>query len=158
MLLSELRADSANLKSLAAMARSMTPVRTAGERDKSGLVEGKMGERDERVAAVRAIAIGLGRELDEIGVAGRVLGEECHAAMIYMPSQLPVFRLGLGLGAKLSDKVQPTIGWMRAWAKLSENSSAPNRLLVSVSASAGMRCSAASVTRCGMVSAPSSSE
>ena len=59
-----------------------------------------MGERDERVAAVRAIAIGLGRELDEIGVAGRVLGEECHAAMIYMPSQLTVFRLGLGLGCK----------------------------------------------------------
>jgi hypothetical protein len=54
--------------------------------------------------------------------------------MVYMPSQLTVFRLGLGLGAKLSDKVQPTIGWMRAWAKLSENSSAPNRLLVSVSA------------------------
>ena len=59
-----------------------------------------MGERDQGLAAVRAIAVGFGRELDEIGIAGRVLGEECHAAMVYVPSQLAISRLGLGFRCK----------------------------------------------------------
>ena len=60
--------------------------------------------------------------------------------------------------SKLSDRVQPMMGWMPASATFSENSSAPKRLLESVSASAGMRSARASATSFGMVSAPSSSE
>ena len=50
------------------------------------------------------------------------------------------------------------IGWMPASASLSENSSAPKRLLVSVKPSAGSSCAAASLASFGIVSAPSSSE
>ena len=50
------------------------------------------------------------------------------------------------------------IGWMPAPAIFSENSSAPNMLSVSVSASAGWRSFLASSARRAIVSAPSSSE
>ena len=52
----------------------------------------------------------------------------------------------------------PTMGWMPAPAIFSENSSAPNRLFVSVSASAGMWSLSASFFSSSMRSAPSSSE
>ncbi len=66
--------------------------------------------------------------------------------------------LGCGRSPKSTCSVQPTIGWMPASASLSENSSAPNRLLVSVSPSAGKPRAAASLASFGMVMAPSSSE
>jgi hypothetical protein len=50
------------------------------------------------------------------------------------------------------------IGWMPEPLSLSENSSAPNMLSVSVSASAGCRSAFASSARRPIVSAPSSSE
>ena len=50
------------------------------------------------------------------------------------------------------------IGWMPAAAILSENSSAPNMLSVSVSASAGWRSALASSASRAIVNAPSSKE
>ena len=50
------------------------------------------------------------------------------------------------------------IGWMPAPAILSENSSAPNMLSVSVSASAGCRSALANSASRAIVKAPSSKE
>ena len=50
------------------------------------------------------------------------------------------------------------IGWMPACAAFSENSSAPKRLAVSVTPTAGMPSAAASFTSAESGSAPSSSE
>ena len=50
------------------------------------------------------------------------------------------------------------IGWMPDEANFSENSSAPNMLSVSVSASAGCLSALANSASLPMVSAPSSSE
>ena len=52
----------------------------------------------------------------------------------------------------------PTIGWMPALAAYWENSSAPNRLLRSVTATAGMAFSLASATTLSTLFAPSVSE
>ena len=60
--------------------------------------------------------------------------------------------------SKIDGELQPTIGWMPFPASFSENSSAPKRLLVSVSATAGCRSAAASSASSPIFSAPSSSE
>src|SRR5665647_2849906 len=51
-------------------------------------------------------------------------------------------------------RVTPMIGWIPASASLSENSSAPNRLLVSVNPTAGKLLAAASLASLPMGSAP----
>ena len=57
-------------------------VRAAGQRDEPLLVERKVSDGDQRLAAVRAVAVGFGGKLDEIGVTARILGEERDAAVI----------------------------------------------------------------------------
>ena len=73
-------------------------VRAAGQRDEPLLVERKVSDRDQRLAAVGAVAIGLGRKLDEIGVTARILGEERDAAVIDVLHELAAVRARLGLG------------------------------------------------------------
>ncbi len=68
-------------------------VGAAGERDQAFMVKCQMRNRDHRLAAIGAVAIGFGRELDEIGVAGLVLGEQRDAAVIDVPLDL-AWRLG----------------------------------------------------------------
>src|SRR6516162_968583 len=60
--------------------------------------------------------------------------------------------------AKSTASAQPTIGWIPAAAILSENSSAPNMLSVSVSASAGWRSALASSHSRAIVNEPWSRE
>ena len=66
--------------------------------------------------------------------------------------------LPAGSSPNTTASAQPMIGWMPAPASFSENSNAPKRLPVSVSASAGCRSAAASSASRAIGSAPSSSE
>jgi len=71
---------------------------------------------------------------------------------------LPPFRVPFSWSAKSMPTAQPTIGWIPALAIFSENSSAPNRLSVSVSARAGCWSDLASSASRAIVMAPSSRE
>ena len=71
----------------------------AGQRDQPLLVKREVLDRDQRLAAVGAVAIGFGRELDEVGVAGRILGEEGDPAVIDVPQSLARWHGALGLDA-----------------------------------------------------------
>ena len=76
------------------------PVRAAGERDEAFLVEREMGDRDKSLAAVGAVAVGLGGKLDEIGVAVRIFGKKSDTSVIDVPPRFTAFRLGFGLGGE----------------------------------------------------------
>ena len=84
---------------------------------------------------------GAGGELHEVLPAALVAGEQRQRAGRLRARLIGAVRAAGRWPAARSPKstcsVQPTIGWMPASASLSENSSAPNRLLVSVSPTAG---------------------
>ncbi len=135
------------------------PFRSAGERDQAFGVGGEIGDSGDHLAGLGGGEIGVGREAHQIGVTGRHPWREARCdrrrggRVSSPPTGLTSFS-----AAKVSDRVSPMMGWIPTSARALENSSAPNRLLELVRASAGAPSALASAASFGMVSAPSSSE
>ena len=89
-------------------------------------------------------------ELHQVGVAGLVHRKQ-RDRPVRLRARLGALRRHAAIGCRACaprnrrSERTPTIGWMPASASLSENSSAPKRLLVSVRPSAGSSCAAASL-------------
>ena len=64
----------------------------AGQRHQATLIEREMFSGDHGLARVGTVTIGLGGKLDEVGVAGGVLGEQSDAAVIDVPQRLGLRR------------------------------------------------------------------
>ena len=132
------------------------PAGPAGQRDQAvGAAE--RGERDVRLVAVLGVEPERGDEPHEIAVAGLGLGQE-HDRRAGDADFGEARRRRRARRRNRPSTCAPTIGWTPPLASFSENSRAPNRLLVSVMASAGMASALASLPSVSMASAPSRSE
>ena len=116
----------------------------AGEQDEAGGVLRDPVERELRLQAGVGVEEALGRQPLQVGEAGGVLREEDD-------------RLG-GLSGRVRASWQPMIGWMPLPTQYWLNSSAPNRLPVSVMATAGICASRARAGSLSTLIAPSLSE
>ena len=121
-----------------ASARSIGPSEPAGQRNQTlRHALPSIGDGRDHLAGLGRSEIGVGREPHQIGVACRVLGEQRDAPVGARPLKLAGMAVSVSGGEgerqrEPDDRLDAGLGQASR-----ENSSAPNRLLESVSASAG---------------------
>ena len=132
------------------------PGRAAGQRDEALAAEERV-ERDMRLLAVLRIEPEARRRAASDGGSRPRSGRGARSARAPCAARQGASEAA-GASPKSTVACAPMIGCTPALASFSENSSAPNRLLVSVMASAGIASALASLASVSIVSAPSRSE